>query len=152
MSNAGFRRLRYAMQNRSGTAAAKWNGPEEKKRLPQEKLDSLVDDSKKYGDLTRNRSDLHADDVAYIRSKLKESYRPKFSEFAAASKKKTPDTVQTHHKVGDRVYCTQPDNVSIKGGVVKRLGRTMIHVKHDGSDEVSAYRPEHVQSQSYPNN
>lgn len=50
------------------------------------------------------------------------------------------------HKAGDKVVALQADNATWKGGTVKRIGRTMIHVTHnDGT--VSGYAPQHVKKE-----
>lgn len=50
--------------------------------------------------------------------------------------------VETVHKVGDKVMCDQGQGTTAYG-IVKRLGATMVHVKHnDGS--IAAYHPKHV--------
>lgn len=58
------------------------------------------------------------------------------------SLREAPDTVPTKYKVGDQVHCNYND-FTVKGGIVHRIGRTMIHVKHSDG-EIAAYAPKHV--------
>lgn len=85
-----------------------------------------------------------------------------FKEYLAEVAKKRGQSVVTknkddlsttykEHKVGDVVQALQPDNSSYKRGVVHRVGRTMVHVKHDNG-EVSAYAPEHIGVQDMKGN
>lgn len=70
----------------------------------------------------------------------------KFGADTNEFKNKKEKLVKTEHKVGDEVMCDEGHGSS-KYGKVHRLGRTMVHVKHnDGA--ISAYAPEHVEKYS----
>lgn len=106
---------------------------DEPKRLTPEQVTNLKKDVKDFGwKKGQHLKHLHKDD----QEKVFESFGP--NEF----KGKKDKLVSTSHKVGDEVICDEGGGSS-KYGKVHRLGRTMVHVKHnDGS--VAAYDPKHV--------
>lgn len=110
---------------------------EEKKRLTSDQVTSLKKDAKDFGwKKGQHLKHLHPED----QDKVFESFDS--NEF----KGKKDKLVSTTHKVGDEVMCDAGMG-STKYGKVHRIGRTMVHVKHnDGS--VSAYDPKHVEKYS----
>lgn len=105
--------------------------PEQKKRLNQSQIDSLKKDAKEFGwKHGSNLKHLHPEDQ-------KKVFESEFN----GKKDKLVDTV---HKVGDAVMCDEGMG-STKYGKVHRLGRTMIHVKHNDG-KIAAYLPKHVEA------
>lgn len=111
--------------------------PEEKKRLEPSQIANLKKDAKDFNwKKGTHLKHLHPDD----QEKVFEGFDS--NEF----KGKKDKLVSTPHKVGDEVMCDAGMG-STKYGKVHRLGRTMVHVKHnDGT--ISAYAAEHVEKYS----